>query len=94
MKRYLIEREMPGVGGKTAAEICHAAAHSNSALAQLAPTVQWQHSYVAADRTFCIYLAENPEGVREHARLSGFPVSRIVEIGSIIDPTTGAGPAA
>jgi len=56
--------------------------------------VQWQHSYVAGDRTFCIYLAEDPDGVREHARLSGFPANRIVEIGSIIDPTTAAGAAA
>mgnify|MGYP001604944874 FL=1 len=94
MKRYLIEREMPGVGGKTAAEICHAAEVSNQAIAQLAPRVQWQHSYVAGDRTFCIYLAEDPDGVREHARLSGFPANRIVEIGSIIDPTTAAGAAA
>ena len=55
---------------------------------KLAPNVQWQHSYVAADRTFCIYVAEDEQGVREHARLSGFPANRIIEIGTIIDPTT------
>ena len=88
MKRYVIEREIPAIGGMTPAELCHAAQVSNDAIAKLAPNVQWQHSYVAADRTFCIYVAEDEQGVREHARLSGFPANRIIEIGTIIDPTT------
>ena len=94
MKRYIIEREIAGIGAFDAAHLCHAAQTSNEAIEKLAPHVQWQHTYVAADRTFCIYLAEDTEGVREHARLSGFPANRIFEVGTIIDPTTGAPPAA
>ena len=94
MKRYVIEREIPSIGGMTATELCHAAQVSNDALAKLAPKVQWQHTYVAADRTFCVYLAEDADGVHEHARLSGFPANRVIEIGTIIDPTTANGPVA
>ena len=64
------------------------AAKSNEALAQLAPKVQWIHSYVAANQTFCVYLAENEEAIHRHAEISGFPANRITEIGKIIDPTT------
>ena len=61
------------------------------ALAQLAPRVQWQHSYVTADKTFCIYLAENEDAIRDHARLSGFPATKITEITQLIDPATERG---
>jgi hypothetical protein len=54
----------------------------------LAPKVQWVHSYVAADRTFCIYLAEEESQVHEHARISGFPATRVFEVLTMIDPTT------
>jgi hypothetical protein len=47
------------------------------------------HSYVAGNKTFCIYLAEDEDAIREHARISGFPASKVTEISSIIDPTTG-----
>lgn len=59
-------------------------------LRQLAPDVQWVESYVAADKTFCVYLAKDEAVIREHARISGFPVSRITEVPKIIDPTTAA----
>lgn len=88
MKRYIIEREIPDVGSFAPEQLRDASRTSNDALAQLAPRVQWDHSYVAGDRTFCVYLAENEDAIREHARLSGFPASRITEIGSVIDPTT------
>jgi hypothetical protein len=87
LKYYIIERELPGVGALSHADLGAAAARSNQALAQV-PGVQWQHSYVAADRTFCVYLAESEQAIREHARISGFPANRIVEICGIIDPTT------
>jgi hypothetical protein len=87
MKRYVIERELPGVGAMSGAELGGAARTSNAALARI-PGVQWEHSYVAGDKTFCIYLAENEERIREHAELSGFPATRITEIAAIIDPTT------
>jgi hypothetical protein len=88
MKRFLIEREIPGVGGMSTVELCGAARASNQAIGKIGSRIQWQHSYVAGDRTFCIYLAESEELVRQHADLSGIPVSRIVEIPQIIDPLT------
>ena len=88
LKRYVIERDIPAVGSMTAQQLCDASRTSNAALAQLSPKVQWQHSYVTKDKTFCIYLAESADMVREHARLSGFPASKITEATTIIDPTT------
>jgi hypothetical protein len=89
MKRYLIERDIPGVGALGDEELKGAACTSNDALAKLDGKAQWVHSYVTADKTFCIYLAEDEDVVREHARLSGFPANRIVEVKGIIDPVTG-----
>ena len=88
MKRYVIERDIPSIGSASADDLSGAAATSNAALAELAPRVQWEHSYVAADKTFCIYLAENESAVREHAEISGFPATVITEVSGIIDPTT------
>jgi len=88
MKKYVIERAIPGVDKLGGAELKGAAATSNSALAQLAPRVQWLESFVAADKTFCIYLAEDEAAIEDHARLSGFPATRITEVVRMIDPTT------
>lgn len=88
LKRYLIERAIPGVGGMSIVELCGAARSSNRAIEQIGNDIQWQHSYVAADRTFCIYLASNEDVIRRHAELSGIPITRIVEIPQIIDPLT------
>jgi len=88
MKKYVIERGVPGIGGLSAEEICGAARTSNAALAELAPSVQWQHSYVARDKTFCIYLAEDEDAIRRHAEISGFPATVITEVTAVIDPTT------
>ena len=89
MKKYLIEREIPGVNKLTAEELRGAANASNAALAQLAPKVQWVQSYVTDGKTFCVYLAENEDVIQEHARLSGFPANKVTEVSRIIDPTTG-----
>jgi hypothetical protein len=91
MKRYVIERAIPGVDRMGASDLSGAAKTSNAALAQLAPKVQWVHSYVAKDKTFCIYLAETEEHIREHARISGFPANTITEVTGVIDPTTERG---
>ncbi len=88
MKRYVIERDLPGVGDFTGVELKDAAATSNEALARMAGKAQWVQSFVADDKTFCIYLADNEEAVEEHARLSGFPATRVTEIHSTIDPLT------
>ncbi|HEX9260556.1 MAG TPA: DUF4242 domain-containing protein [Acidimicrobiales bacterium] len=88
LKRYVIERDIPSIGAASDADLAGAAGTSNAALAQLAPRVQWEHSYVAADKTFCIYLAENEDAIHEHARISGFPATKITEVKGMIDPTT------
>lgn len=88
MKRYVIERDLPGVGGLNREQLKDAAAKSNDALAKLPGKVQWVQSYVVDDKTFCIYLAENEAAVKEHARLSGFPANKITEVRTIIDPMT------
>lgn len=91
LKRYVIERDIDGVGSMPPSELCGAARTSNAALADLAPRVQWQHSYVAKDKTFCIYLAEDEDAIRAHAEKSGFPASKITEVRQVIDPTTANG---
>ncbi|ANP45259.1 DUF4242 domain-containing protein [Candidatus Viadribacter manganicus] len=91
MKKYVIERQIPGVDKMGASDLSGAAKTSNTALAQLAPKVQWVHSYLAQDKTFCIYLAENEDAIREHARISGFPANKITEVTGMIDPTTARG---
>jgi len=90
LKRYLIERDIAGIGGMSIVELCGAARASNRAVEQVGDGIQWQHSYVAADKTFCIYLSPNEEAIRQHAELSGIPVTRITEIPQIIDPLTAA----
>ena len=88
MKRYVIERNLPGVGGMSGEQLKAAAAKSNAALAQLSGKAQWLQSFVVEDKTFCIYLAEDEAAVHEHARLSGFPANKVTEVHNIIDPTT------
>lgn len=90
MQDYLIERHIPGVGQLDADQLRTASAASNAALAQLAG-IEWVASFVTQDSTFCHYRAESEEVVREHARISGFPATRIVAIGGMIGPATGAG---
>jgi len=88
MKRYVIERDIPGVGSLNGEQLKGAAATSCNALAKLYGKAQWEHSYVAGDKTFCIYLADSEAAIHEHARLSGFPASKITEVHTIIDPMT------
>jgi hypothetical protein len=88
MKRYLIERDLPGVGNLNCQQLKEAAQTSNGALAKLGGKAQWVQSFVADDKTYCIYLAEDEAAIREHARLSGFPATKITELRSAIDPMT------
>ncbi|MEJ2122673.1 MAG: DUF4242 domain-containing protein [Alphaproteobacteria bacterium] len=85
MNKYIIERDIPEVGSLEREELAAAAAKSNEALAQLAPDVQWVESFVAADKTFCVY---DEEAIRRHAEISGFPATQITPIRKMIDPTT------
>lgn len=88
MKRFMIERAIPGIGDFSVTELCGAARASNQALTTIGPTIQWQHSYVAGNKTFCVYLAQSEAEIRHHSELSGIPVSAITEIPQIIDPLT------
>jgi len=88
MKKYIIERELPKVGTLEREQLREAAAKSNRALRQLAPDIQWVESFVADDKTFCVYLAKDEAVIHLHAELSGFPASKVTEIGKMIDPTT------
>lgn len=88
MRRFVIEREIPNIGSSSQEEFAAAARKSNTALSALAPCAQWVHSYVADNKTFCVYLAEDESVIYEHAERSGFPVNKVTEISTIIDPTT------
>ncbi|MEJ8850199.1 DUF4242 domain-containing protein [Variovorax rhizosphaerae] len=88
MKRYLIERNIPGVGNFDSQQLKAASTVSNAALATLSGKVQWVHSYVVDDKTFCVYLADDESLVHEHATLSGFPASKVSEVRQVIEPMT------
>ena len=88
MKRFMIERQIPKVGTLEQEQLQQASAKSNQALRQLGPDIQWVESFVAEDKTFCVYLAKDEAIIHRHAELSGFPATKITEIGKTIDPTT------
>lgn len=88
MRRFIIERDIPKIGSADRDALRAAAQKSNKVLAELAPNIQWDHSYVAGDKTFCVYLATDDGVIREHAKRSGFPATKITEIRKMIDPTT------
>lgn len=88
MPKYLIERDIPGAGKLSGPELKAISQKSCGVLEQMGPKIQWQHSYVTSDRVYCVYVAPNEAMIREHAQKGGFPVNRISEVKTIIDPTT------
>jgi hypothetical protein len=88
MRKFIIERDIPAVGSFEREQLKGAAAKSNEVLAQLGSDIQWQESYVAADKTFCVYLAKDEAVIKKHAEMSGFPATKITEVRKMIDPTT------
>ncbi len=88
LRRFIIEREIPEVGSFEREQLRGAAAKSNEVLAELGPDIQWVESFVADDKTFCVYLAEDEAIIKKHAEISGFPASTITEVRKMIDPTT------
>ncbi len=88
LRKFIIERDIPKVGTLQREQLRGAAAKSNAALRELAPDIQWQESYVADNKTFCVYLATDEAVIRKHAEISGFPASKITEVRKMIDPTT------
>jgi hypothetical protein len=89
MAKYVIERTMPGAGNLSPEELRAASAVSNEVLATLSPRVKWQQSYVTDDKIFCVYIADDPEVIREHARLASLPADAVHLVGAVIDPSTG-----
>ena len=88
MPKYVIERDIPGVGNSPTAALQAVSQTSCSVLKDLGPQIQWLESYVTDDKIYCIYIAPNEDMIREHATRGGFPANRISEIKTIIDPTT------
>ncbi len=88
MPKFVIERDIPGVGKLTQKELQGISRKSCSVLNGMGPQIQWMQSYVTDDKVYCIYLAPNEEAVREHARQGGFPANKVSRVLSVIDPTT------
>lgn len=88
MPKFLIERHVPGAARKTDAEWKEAARISAAVLRDMAPRVQWLLSYVAGDKLYCVYYAEDAEAVREHSRRTGFPADAVTPIARTLDPAT------
>jgi len=88
MPKYLIEREIPNAAAISAADLKGIAQRSCDVLKQLGPSIQWVQSFVTEDKITCIYIAPNADIIREHARLGGFPADRVLEVATIVDPTT------
>ena len=88
MPKFVIERDMPGVGNMSPQDAKAAAVKSCAVLRELGPQVQWRESYVTKDKIYCVYIATDEKLVREHARLTGFPADRVSAVAATIDPTT------
>ena len=90
LRKFIIERDIPQVGSFEREQLKGAAEKSNGVLRQLGPDIQWVESYVAGDKTFCVYLAKDEAIIKQHAEISGFPATKITEVRKMIDPTTAA----
>ena len=88
MPQFLIERDLPGAGSLTPAQLREIARKSVGVLNAMGPTIQWVHSYVAGNALYCVYRAPSEEPIREHARLGGFAVTRVTPLVGMIDPVT------
>jgi hypothetical protein len=88
MPKFVIEREVPGAGSLTDAELREISQKSVSILKELGPQIQWLHSYVTGDKVYCVYLASDEAIIQEHARRAGLPANRISAVRRLIDPTT------
>ena len=88
MPKFVSEREIPGVGALSAAEVQSVSKKSCAVLREMGPRIQWLHSYVTADRLYCVYIAPDEATVREHAEIGGFPANRVSAVTRVIDPTT------
>ncbi len=88
MPKYVIERDLPGAGKLSSAELQAVSQKSCSVLSELGPQIQWLQSYVTDDKIYCVYIAPDANLIRKHAERGGFPANRISQVHSVIDPTT------
>ena len=88
MPKYVIERDLPGAGKLSQADLQGISRKSCDVLEGLGPKIQWLHSYVTDDKIYCIYQAENEALIREHAKQGGFPANRISQVRTMIEPAT------
>lgn len=89
MPKFIIEREIPGLGNLSDAELRDISRKSNEVLAAMGPEIQWLHSYVTGDKLYCVYIAPDEASIRDHARRGNFPADRVSAVRRLIDPTTG-----
>jgi hypothetical protein len=87
MKKFMIERTIPGAGKLTGKDIADVTAKSNGVLREMGPDIQWVESFVTSDKIYCVYVAKTAELVREHARRGGFPADSVALVTAVIDPT-------
>jgi hypothetical protein len=88
MPKYIIEREIPGAGQLSAADLQGVSQKSCAVLRALGPRVQWIQSYVTDDKIYCVYIADDETLIRKHAKRGGFPVNQVSQVKAIIDPAT------
>jgi uncharacterized protein DUF4242 len=89
MKKYVIERPIPGVGSLSRDELHAASTKSCVTLDELGPDIQWVQSFVTDDKIYCVYIAEDADAVLEHAQAGGFPADSVALVSAVIDPATG-----
>lgn len=88
MPKYVIERELPGAGQLSLEQLRAVAQKSNGIIDSLGKNIQWVHTYVVDDKLYCVYNADSPKIIEEHAKCGGFPANKISRVRSIMDPTT------
>jgi hypothetical protein len=88
MPQFVIEREIPGVGNFSEAQLQEIARKSVAVLNEMGPEIKWLHSYISGDKIYCVYLAPDEVTIREHARRGGFPVSRVSAVRRLLDPSS------
>ena len=89
MPKYVIERELPGAGQLSTDELHAISKKSNEVLQEMGGRAKWQQSYVTDDKIYCVYFADNPQAVLDHASAGGFPANKISQVATVIDPGTG-----
>jgi hypothetical protein len=88
MPKYVIERELPGAGKLSPADLAAISQKSCSVLRNLGPEIQWLQSFVTDDKIYCVYLAPSADLIKQHAAQGGFPANSVAEVKAVIDPTT------